>query len=91
MANLVKPGTFPFGAMAEFESPGLSLFTEIAGAPEDPQVLDEMLETARDLAHELGGVVLDDRRHRLSSEVENRLRQRVLALTGARSGLREQA
>jgi cell division protein ZipA len=91
MANLVKPGTFPFGAMADFTSPGLSVFAEAAGEPGDPQLLDEMLETAKDLADELGGVVLDDRRHRLTPDGEHRLHQRVLALTGARSGLREQA
>jgi cell division protein ZipA len=91
MANLVEPGAFPFGAMADFESPGLSLFTEVAGAPGDPQVLDTILQTAKDLADELGGVVLDNRRRRLTADGENRLRQRVLALTGARSGLREQA
>jgi cell division protein ZipA len=91
VANLVKPGTFPFGAMADFESPGLSLFAEVRGEPGDPQILDGMLETARDLARELRGMVLDDRRHRMSPDAENRLRQRVLALTSARSGLREQA
>jgi cell division protein ZipA len=91
VANLVKPGTFPFGAMADFESPGLSLFAEIRGEPEDPQLLDEMLEIAQCLARELKGMVLDDRRHRMSRDGENRLRQRVLALTSARSGLREQA
>ena len=91
VANLVKPGTFPFGAMADFESPGLSLFAEVRGEPGDPQILDGMLETAQGLARELRGVVLDDRRHRMSPDAENRLRQRVLALTSARSGLREQA
>jgi cell division protein ZipA len=91
MANLVKPGTFPFGAMADFESPGLSLFAEVVGAPGDPDLLDDMLTTAEELAGELGGAVLDDRRELLGPEAENRLRQRVLALTGARSGLREQA
>jgi len=91
VANLVKPGTFPFGAMADFESPGLSLFAEVRGEPGDPQVLDGMLETAQDLARELRGMVLDDRRHRMSPDAESRLRQRVLALTSARSGLREQA
>jgi cell division protein ZipA len=91
VANLVKPGTFPFGAMADFESPGLSLFAEVRGEPGDPQILDGMLETAQGLARELRGMVLDDRRHRMSPDAENRLRQRVLALTSARSGLREQA
>jgi cell division protein ZipA len=85
MANMVKPGTFPFGAMADFESPGLVLFAEAHGDPGDPDRLDEMLDTAHGLAEDLDGTVLDDRRKPLTAAAEARLRERVLALSEGRA------
>lgn len=80
IANMVKPGTFPFGAMAEFESPGLTLFTQAEGAADDPARLDEMLTTAHCLADQLDAEILDDTRSVLTAEIEQRLRDRVLEL-----------
>jgi cell division protein ZipA len=80
MANMVKPGTFPFGAMAEFTSPGLALFSQADGSPDDPGRLEEMLATARCLADELGGQIQDEKRNALTSATEQRLRERVMEL-----------
>jgi cell division protein ZipA len=80
MANMVKPGTFPFGAMAEFESPGLSLFAQAEGASGDPERLEEMLATAHCLAARLNAEVRDETRSLLTAEMEERLRDRVLEL-----------
>jgi len=80
MANMVKPGTFPFGAMAEFESLGLTLFSQAEGASDDPVRLEVMLETAHCLATALDGEVLDETRSLLTPEGEVRLRDRVLEL-----------
>lgn len=85
MANMVKPGSFPFGAMADFESPGLTLFAEAHGDPGDPELLDEMLDVAHGLADDLDGKVLDDRRKPLSDAAEGRLRERVRALSEGRA------
>ncbi|MBP6734271.1 MAG: cell division protein ZipA [Chromatiaceae bacterium] len=79
MVNMVKPGTFPFGAMAEFETPGLTLFAQIDGQAGDPGRLEELLGTAHSLANDLGGELRDDRRQPLTAEGEERLRQRVMA------------
>lgn len=84
MANTVKPGTFPFGAMAEFESPGLTLFSQAEGASGDPARLEAMLETAHCLADELNAEIRDGARTLLTPEVEERLRDRVLELVAWR-------
>jgi cell division protein ZipA len=84
MVNMVKPGTFPFGAMAEFETPGLTLFAQLDGHPGDPGRLEELLGTAHSLANDLGGDLRDDRRHPLTAEGEELLRQRVMAFVTRR-------
>jgi len=77
MANMVKPGTFPFGAMAEFESPGLTLFSQVEGASDDPSRLEAMLTTAHCLAAALEAEIRDETREPLTPESEERLRTRV--------------
>jgi len=84
MANMVKPGTFPFGAMAEFETPGLTLFAQFDGQPGDPGRMEELLGTAHQLARDLGGELRDDRRQPLTPEGEELLRQRVMAFVTRR-------
>jgi cell division protein ZipA len=79
MANMVKPGTFPFGAMADFQSPGLTLFAQLDGTPDDPGRMEEMLGTAHSLAEDLGGELRDEGRRPLTAEAEQRLRARVMA------------
>ena len=84
IANMVKPGTFPFGAMAEFQSPGLTLFAQFDGTPDDPERMDELLETAHGLSEDLGGEVRDGNREPLTPESEGELRERVTAFVAAR-------
>jgi cell division protein ZipA len=84
MANMVKPGTFPFGAMAEFVSPGLTLFSQAEGASGDPDRLEEMLASAHCLADRLNAEIRDETRSLLTPQVEERLRDRVLELVAWR-------
>jgi cell division protein ZipA len=79
MANMVKPGTFPFDEMDEFSTPGLMLFAQLTGQPEDLTVLEEMIATARKLATTLGGDVFDDSRRPLTVRKEEEMRKAVLA------------
>jgi len=79
MANMVKPGTFPFGAMADFQSPGVTLFSQLEGTHDDPGRMEEMLGTAHSLADELGGEIRDEKRRSLTDEAEQELRGRVMA------------
>ncbi|WP_373509588.1 cell division protein ZipA C-terminal FtsZ-binding domain-containing protein [Thiocapsa sp.] len=78
MANMVKPGTFPFDAMDDFTTPGLMLFAQLDGRPEDITILEEMIATARKLASELDGEVLDETRRPLTVRKEEELRLAVL-------------
>jgi cell division protein ZipA len=78
MANMVKPGTFPFDAMDDFSTPGMMLFAQLEGYPEDLTVLEEMIATARKLANSLGGDVLDDTRRPLTVRKEEEMRNAVL-------------
>ncbi len=79
MANMVKPGTFPFDDMEGFSTPGLMLFAQLTGQPEDLTVLEEMIATARKLATTLGGDVFDDTRRPLTVRKEEAMRDAVLA------------
>ncbi len=78
MANMVKPGTFPFDAMEHFSTPGVMLFAQLEGDPEDMTILDEMIATARKLALALNGDVLDDTRRPLTVRKEEEMRRAVL-------------
>jgi cell division protein ZipA len=80
VANMVKPGTFPFGAMSEFESPGLTLFSQAEGASDDLSRLEDMLAAAHCMAGHLEAEIRDDSRTLLTPQVEDRLRERVLEL-----------
>jgi cell division protein ZipA len=84
VANMVKPGTFPFGAMADFQSPGLTLFCQMEGAADDPARLEAMLEAAYCLADELDAEIRDETRSPLTPQVAERLRDRVLDLVARR-------
>jgi cell division protein ZipA len=80
MANLVKPGTFPFDDMSEFASPGLAVFGQFRGEPSDLMVFDEMLDAARVMAELLGGDIRGPRREPLRDADAKALRARVRAL-----------
>lgn len=85
MANLVKPGTFPFDAMEGFSTPGLALFAQFDGRPSDLMVYDELVQTAGALADELGGEVATKDRRRFDDAAWERLRSRLLRLIDARA------
>jgi cell division protein ZipA len=85
LANLVKPGTFPFDTMEDFSSPGLALFTQFEGLPSDLMIYDELVRTARALADELGGELrLQDRRP-FDEAAWEALRNELLELINARA------
>jgi len=86
MANMVKPGSFPLDAMADFETPGLALFAQLTGAPSDLMVYDELLHAARMLAEELGGDVQERGRRTLTAERAGILRGQVSALLQREAG-----
>lgn len=76
LMNGVKPGLFNRGDVHSFSTPVLALFMQIP-MPEQSEtlVLDRLIDTARDMAEQLGGELLDDRREPLSSESIDRYRE----------------
>jgi len=82
MANLVKPGTFPFDDMTSFQTRGLALFAQLTGDPGDLMVFDEMLQAARALADSLDGELQQNDGSALSVEQVQKLRNQVVALVG---------
>jgi len=77
MANLVKPGTFPFDDLTDFSSPGLAVFAQFRGEPSDLMVFDEMLDAARIMAELLGGDIRGPQREPLRDADAKALRSRV--------------
>jgi cell division protein ZipA len=80
MANLVKPGIFPFDDMTDFTSPGLAVFAQFRGEPSDLMVFDEMLDAARVMAELLGGDIRGPQREPLRDADAKELRSQVRAL-----------
>jgi cell division protein ZipA len=65
--------------MEGFSTPGVMLFAQRQGDPEDLTILEEMIATARKIANTLGGDVLDETRRPLTVRKEEDLRAAVLA------------
>jgi cell division protein ZipA len=65
--------------MEGFTTPGLMLFAQLDGRPEDITILEEMVDTARKLANVLNGDVLDETRRPLTVAKEEAMREAVLA------------
>ncbi|MBK1649011.1 cell division protein ZipA C-terminal FtsZ-binding domain-containing protein [Rhabdochromatium marinum] len=89
MANLVQPGSFPLRpdpneGMAEFETRGLALFTQVHGESQDIEALDTMLTTAKSLARELKAEVEDAQHRPITVKRIDSLRTSVLSY-GARA------
>jgi cell division protein ZipA len=80
MANLVKPGTFPFDDMSDFTTPGLAVFAQFRGEPSDLMVFDEMLDATRVMAELLGGDIRGPRREPIREADAKALRARIRAL-----------
>jgi len=68
VASLVEPGTFDLAGMADQEFRGITLFAVMPGPMAPLETLDELIATARGLAHELPGMVQDNKGMPLSPQ-----------------------
>lgn len=78
MASMVEPGVFPKRGMAEFETPGLLLFTQLPGVEDGLVIYSDMLYTAERLLALLGGVLQDDSHSALSKQQVEHTRDLIL-------------
>ncbi|ROQ20126.1 MULTISPECIES: cell division protein ZipA [Marinimicrobium] len=81
LANMVKPGVFDLDTMADFTTPGVSLFMTLPLEErvelDNVEVFDEMLEAARAIALELGGELKDENRSVMTRQTQEHCRQRI--------------
>ena len=84
MASLLEPGTFDPPKMADNAYPGIALFTVLPGPVPALQAFEELIDTARTLADQLDGVLLDDRGASLSIQRIAHLRDEMLEFDRAR-------
>lgn len=77
MASMVEPGVFPEND-DDFSTPGLSLFTQLPGARDGVVIYDTMLAAAKQLAGLLDGELRDDRRNKLTRQMEEHLRESII-------------
>lgn len=78
VASLVEPGSFDLSKLKESEYKGISVFM-VLPAPEDGvRLFDDMLQTARTVAKEIDGHLLDEQGGALSVQRERYMREEVI-------------
>jgi cell division protein ZipA len=78
MASLVEPGSFPFGRMEGFSTPGLCLFTQLPGPRDGLAVYSDMLFSAERIAALLDGELQDETHQLLTRDKIERVRDEIL-------------
>jgi cell division protein ZipA len=76
MAKAVEPGTFDLEAMTGEEIPGVSFFLSLPGV-NSIHAYDIMVDTAKRLATELEGEILDEQKQSLTRQLVEHYRERV--------------
>jgi len=77
VANMMQPGVFDIDNMGDFSTPGLVFFLTLPGPEDMMKAFDYMLETARTVARNLDGDVLDESRSVLSKQSLEHCRQQI--------------
>lgn len=77
IANLLKPGHLDPVEQDHLQTPGLALFLQLPGPVEGTQAMQDLLETASNLAEQLGAEVLDDRRSLLKPQMAQHMLDEV--------------
>lgn len=78
MASMVEPGSFPAADQEEFATPGLTLFTQLPGARDGIEIYDRMLATAEKLASLLQVELCDERRNKLTRQMQEHTRESIV-------------
>jgi cell division protein ZipA len=78
VASLTEPGSFDLSNLKTGRYPGVSLFLALPGPLDGITAFDQMMETARGLAHELEGDLSDEQGSTLSVQRERYLREEII-------------
>ena len=78
VANVVEPGSFDLATLGDAMLPGLTLFMVLPGARGGVAAYADMLATARQLAQQLDGEVLDQERSTLTRQTARHIRERII-------------
>ena len=78
VANMLEPGDFDLGKMRNDEVVGVSFFMVVPGSSDGVNVFDDMVNTARGLARELNGDLLDESGSSLSIQRERFMREEII-------------
>lgn len=79
MANMVKPGNFDMGGIAELTTPGVTFFITLPGPLPALDAWEAMLPTAQRIAELLDGELLDEDRNTLGRQRIAGLREELRA------------
>ena len=77
VANMLNPGVFNIDAMADFSTTGLIFFLALPGPRDMMGAFERMVETAKGVANDLGGDVLDESRSAVTRQTLDHMRQRI--------------
>ena len=80
VANMMKPGVFDIDKMSQLCTRGLMFFVTLPGPDDMLQAFDYMYETARTVAKNLNGDVLDDTRSAITRQSLEHMRQQIREL-----------
>lgn len=78
VASLLEPGSFDLSGLREARFPGVSIFMALPGEADPIQAFDQMLSTARLLAGQLDGDLLDEQGSTLSIQRQRFMREEIL-------------
>ncbi len=77
VANMLQPGVFDIDKMSDFSTTGLIFFLTLPGPRDMMAAFEHMLDTARGVAENLGGDVLDESRSATTRQTLEHMRQRI--------------
>ena len=80
VANMLKPGVFDIDNMAALSTRGLMFFITLPGPEDMPKAFDYMYETAKTVAKNLSGDVLDETQSAVTRQSLEHTRQQIREL-----------
>lgn len=77
VANMLNPGSFPLDSIQQFTTPGITFFMTLPCHGEAEQNFKLMLQTAQQVADQLGGLVTDENRAMMTPQRLNEYRDKI--------------